>query len=74
MRYAEEIAAFEKAITVLEAIRSHEKIKGAPPAALADLVPDYLSTIPDIGPIFMLEWKPPHLQVVRVAKKKSPRR
>jgi len=74
MRYAEEIAAFEKAVTVLEAIRRHEKMKGGPPAALADLVPNYLPAIPDIGPVFMLEWKPPHLGVVRVAKKKSPRR
>ncbi|MBU4408454.1 MAG: hypothetical protein KJ772_07125 [Proteobacteria bacterium] len=74
MRYAEEIAAFEKAVTVLEAIRRHEKMKGTPPAALTDLVPDYLPAIPDIGPIFTLEWKPPHLGVVRIAKKTSPRR
>lgn len=73
-RYAEEIVAFEKAVTVLEAIRRHEKMKGTPPAALTDLVPVYLPTIPDVGPIFTLEWKPPHLQVVRVAKKTSPRR
>ena len=73
-RYAEEITAFEKAVTVLEAIRRHEKIKGAPPAALRNLVPDYLPTIPDVGPVFTLEWKSPHLQVVRVAKKTSPRR
>lgn len=70
-RYAEEIIAFEKAVTVLEAIRRHEKIKGTPPAALTDLVPEYLPTIPDVGPIFMLEWKPPHLQVVRITKKKT---
>lgn len=74
MRYAEEIAAFEKAVTVLEAIRRYEKTQGAPPAFLTDLVPDYLPTIPDIGPVFTLEWKPPHLGVVRVAKKKTPRR
>ncbi len=73
MRYAEEIAAFEKAVTVLEAIRRHEKMKGAPPAALNDLVPDYLLAIPDVGPVFRLEWKPPHLGVVRVAKKKIQR-
>lgn len=72
-RYAEEIAAFEKAVTVLNAIQRHEKIKGTPPAALSDLVPEYLPAIPDIGPVFTLEWKPPHLQVVRVAKKTNPR-
>ena len=74
MRYAEEIAAFEKAVTVLNAIQRHEKMNGTPPAALNDLVPEYLPAIPDIGPIFTLEWKPPHLGVVRVAKKTSPRR
>lgn len=73
-RYAEEITAFEKAVTVLEAIRRHEKMKGTPPTSLNDLVPEFLPTIPDLGPIFTLEWKPPHLGVVRVAKKKSPRR
>jgi len=71
MRYAEEIAAFEKAVTVLEAIRQHEEMKGAPPASLTDLVPEYLPAIPDIGPIFTLEWKPPHLGVVRVVKKRA---
>lgn len=74
MRYAEEIAAFEKAVTVLNAIQRHEKIKGTPPVALNDLVPEYLPAIPDIGPIFTLEWKPPHIGVVRVAKKTSTRR
>ncbi|MBA3002788.1 MAG: hypothetical protein FP813_02910 [Desulfurivibrio sp.] len=73
-RYAEEITAFEKAVTVLEAIRRYEKMKGTPPVALSDLVPDYLQAIPDVGPIFTLEWKPPHLGIVRVAKKKNPRR
>lgn len=73
-RYAEEIAAFEKAVTVLNAIQRHEKMNGTPPAALNDLVPEYLPAIPDIGPIFTLEWQPPHLGVVRVAKKTSPRR
>ena len=74
MRYAEEIVAFEKAVTVLEAIRRHEKTTGTPPAALNDLVPEYLPVLPEVGPIFRLEWKPPHLGVVRVAKKTSPRR
>lgn len=73
IRYAEEIVAFEKAITVLEALQRHEKMKGAPPVALNDLVPKYLPAIPDVGPLFRLEWQPPHLGVVRVAKKTSPR-
>ncbi|HIJ90823.1 MAG: hypothetical protein OEV89_08975 [Desulfobulbaceae bacterium] len=73
IRYADEITAFEKAVTVLEAIRRHEKKTGTPPVALTDLVPNYLSAIPDIGPIFTFEWKPPHLGVVRIAKKQSRR-
>lgn len=68
-RYAEEIAAFEKAATVLNAIKSYEKTNNHPPARLEDLPPDYLPAIPDVGPIFKLEWKPPHLGVVRVAKR-----
>lgn len=68
-RYAEEIAAFEKAATVFNAIKSYEKTNNHPPARLEDLPPDYLPTIPDVGPIFKLEWKPPHLAVVRVAKR-----
>lgn len=72
-RYAREIIAYEKAVTVLTAIRRYEKKSGMPPASLADLVPDYLPAIPDVGPIFRLEWKPPHLQVVRSAKKTSRR-
>ena len=71
MRYAEEIAAFEKAVTVLVAIQRYEKMTGASPTALTDLVPEYFPTIPDIGPIFTLEWQQSHLRVVRVAKKRS---
>lgn len=74
MRYAEEIAAFEKAVTVLEAIRRHEATTGAPPAGLTDLVPKYLPAIPDVGPIFALEWQQSHLRVVRAVKKTSPHR
>jgi len=73
MRYAEEIAAFENAVTVLEAIRRHEATKGAPPAALTDLVPEYLPAIPDIGPFFALEWQQAHLRVVRAVKKRASR-
>lgn len=70
-RYAEEIVAFEKAAAVLDAIHRHEKIQGVPPTALSDLVPQYLPKIPDVGPLFTLEWKPPHLQVVRVVKRRG---
>lgn len=71
-RYAEEIAAFEQAAVVLDALHRYETAKGAPPGALIDLVPEYLPAIPDIGPIFTLEWEPPHLGVVRRTKKKKP--
>lgn len=67
-RYAEEIIVFEKALAVLAAIRGYEKMNGSPPAALADLVPTFLPALPALGPVFTLEWQPPHLRVVRVVK------
>ncbi len=67
-RYAEEIAAFEKAVTVLDAIKQYETNTGAPPASLSDLAPNYIPVIPDIGPAFTLAWTPPHLRVERVMK------
>lgn len=68
-RYAEEMAAFQQALMVLNAVKKYEQTTGAPPSHLEDLVPHYLPTIPDVGPIFRLEWKPPHLSVVRLAKR-----
>lgn len=67
-RYAEEMDAFQKAATVLNAVKKYEQSTGAPPPRLEDLVPRYLPTIPDVGPIFELEWKPPHLRVVRLGR------
>ncbi len=68
-RYADEIIAFEKAAAVLNAVKRYEQTAGQPPTHLEDLVPSYLPSLPDVGPIFRLEWKPPHLKVVRVAKR-----
>lgn len=68
-RYADEIIAFEKAAMVLNAVHRYGQATGQLPARLEDLVPAYLPAIPDVGPIFKLEWKPPHLKVVRVARR-----
>lgn len=67
-RYADEITAFEKAAMVLDAIHRYRQAIGQPPARLDDLVPGYLPAIPDVGPLFRLKWKPPHLGVVRAGK------
>lgn len=69
LMYAEEIAAFEKAVTVLNAIKHYEQATGHPPARLENLIPGYLPALPNVGPIFKLEWKPPHLGVVRLARR-----
>jgi len=72
-RYEKEIAMFEKVVVVLSAIKQYETDHGASPDSLIRLIPKYIGSIPDIGPVFTLEWQPPHLKVVRVVKMKNRR-
>lgn len=71
--YKKEIVVFEKAVTVLNAIHRYEQMNGKPPEQLKDLTPSQLPAIPDIGPLFKLEWRSPHLRVVRIIKRPAPR-
>lgn len=70
-RYAEEIIVFKKATAVLAAIKKYEKRVGSPPITLQHLVPTDILSIPEVGPVFEFAWSPPHLRVVRTAKKKK---
>ncbi|MEF3168076.1 MAG: hypothetical protein K6360_01890 [Deltaproteobacteria bacterium] len=67
-RYEEEIAALEKAVTVIEAVHAFKKERGHLPARLDELVPWYIQAIPDLGPRFVLSWEPPDVKVRRPMK------
>ncbi len=67
-RYEEEIAALEKAVTVIEAVHAFKKERGYLPTRLDELVPWYIQAIPDLGPRFVLSWEPPDVKVRRPMK------
>jgi hypothetical protein len=65
-RYQQEIADFEKAYAVQKAIAEFSKKKGRVPDSLEDLIPAFLSELPEFNnAIYYLEWKPPLLKLKR---------
>lgn len=70
-RYEEEIAALERAVTVIEAVHAFKKDRGHHPDSLDLLVPWYLPAVPDLGASFELVWDPPKMKVVRPKKQRA---
>lgn len=65
IRYKQGIARFDKAIAVFEATQAFERDHGMFPSSLDQLVPVYLSGLPELGDNFILQWEPPVLRFVR---------
>ncbi|MDX8411809.1 MAG: hypothetical protein R8K46_08080 [Mariprofundaceae bacterium] len=64
-RYDNDIKVFERALTVQQALEKYDQRHGALPLALDQLVPEFMATIPDIGPEFNLTYEDQSLRVVR---------
>lgn len=56
-RYRDDIVVFEKALVVSRAIDDFEKKYRARPANLQQLIPEFLTQIPDVGTSFVLTYK-----------------
>lgn len=65
IRYEQEIESFEKALTVQIALDRYIVNLGGPPRTLEQLIPDYLSELPEIGDSFHLVYKEPTLSLRR---------
>jgi len=65
IRYKQSIARFDKAIAVFEAAQAFERDHGIFPSNLEQLVPGYLSGLPDLGDNIVFQWEPPVLRLVR---------
>lgn len=70
-RYREEIAIFEQAMRVQEALNAHAAKYGIslPPQSLQELVPEFLPQLPEIKDSFVLVYDPPTLRLQRPDKK-----
>jgi hypothetical protein len=65
-RYREDLSAFEKAAVVLQATHAYREKYHQSPPALDDLVPEFLTNLPQIPDDgFVLSWDPPILRLVR---------
>ena len=65
-RYKKDIAEFEKAYTVQKAINEFRSKHGHMPEVLDDLIPEFLSALPDLSSdVYYLEWEPPALRLKR---------
>ena len=64
-RYDKDIRVFEQAISVQQAADRYANHYGKPPEKLEELVPEFLSEIPDPGKNFVYDWVPPTLKLKR---------
>lgn len=70
-RYEEEIAIFEQALEVQKALKAYSNKYGAAPNTLKQLVPEFISTLPNIKDSFDLVYNQPNLHLQRPDKKKK---
>lgn len=70
-RLTDDIDVFERALEVEQAIKRYESSEGKPLDQLVDLVPNYLTSLPDMGNMFELFWDGRKLQMVRPEKKNN---
>lgn len=64
-RYQQELETFEKALTIEKAVSLYMKKNNGPPERLNDLVPEYISQLPEIQYGFALTYEPPDLYLGR---------
>jgi hypothetical protein len=64
-RYQTEIVIFEQALQVNAALMGYQKKYSTSPHALQELVPEFISVIPDIKDAFVLVYDPPTLRLER---------
>lgn len=64
-RYEEEIVIFEQALDVQKAINAYTGRYGTAPDRLDQLVPEFISNIPEIRDSFVLVYSPPNVHLQR---------
>ncbi len=69
-RYEEEIVIFEQALMVQNGLTAYIKKYGAAPPTLEQLIPEFITSIPDIKDSFVLVYDPPNLHLQRPDRKK----
>ncbi|MBM9603177.1 hypothetical protein [Desulfopila inferna] len=68
-RYEEEIAIFEQALEVQQALKAYMTRYGSAPETLDQLVPMFIDGIPEIKDSLVMEYSPPDLHLKRPTKK-----
>lgn len=68
-RYEEEIAIFEQALEVQQALNAYIARFGSAPETLDRLVPKFIDRIPKINTSFVMDYSPPNLHLKRPARK-----
>lgn len=70
-RYQEEIIIFEQAMAVNDALKAYIEKTGSAPVSLQQLVPDFISQLPETHDLFTLVYDPPNLHLKRPEKRKK---
>ncbi|MDP3478673.1 MAG: hypothetical protein Q8R88_02810, partial [Desulfoprunum sp.] len=71
IRYQEEIVIFEQALNVQKALNAYTNKYGAAPKILEQLVPEFLSQLPEIKDSFALVYDQPNLHLQRPDRTKK---
>jgi hypothetical protein len=70
-RYEEEIVIFEQALEVQKALNVYTGKYGTAPNTLDQLVPEFITSIPNIRDSFVLVYNPPNLHLQRPDRKQK---
>ncbi|MDQ6971798.1 MAG: hypothetical protein Q9M30_04045, partial [Mariprofundaceae bacterium] len=65
-RYQKEIEVFEQGLLVQMALEQYIHSVSRPPATLDELIPAYVSQLPQLGEGYRLEYRAPNLFLKRV--------
>ena len=68
-RYALEIANFDRALAVQAVLDLYRENTGQDAEELSDLIPDYLTELPELELGYILQWQPPILKLTHPAVK-----
>ncbi|MBW6510484.1 MAG: hypothetical protein K0A94_13215, partial [Desulfuromonadales bacterium] len=68
-RYALEIANFDRALMVQATLNLYRDQHGQEAQELTDLVPDFLTELPELELGYILQWQPPILKLTHPAVK-----
>ncbi len=73
-KYRQQIANYERAVTVQNAVDAYERATGSAPTTLEQLLPTYLPVIPVFDQGYQIRYDPPYVRLLRTQSRQTEQR